>query len=587
VSLDPLDSRFSSPAPAATSSAVANAAHHAATLAPKLSLQIALLLGVTLLIYANSLPNGFTMDDELYIQRNPQIKQHSFRLLFQPNAASNIFRPVTFATLALNWIVAGYKPFAYHLVNLLLQAAVVVLLLVLLRKLLEGAASHEFICFAAAMLFAVHPIHTEAVSSIVGRSELLAAGFLLAAWLFHLQDRYILALLSFALALLSKESAIGLLPLALAGDYAKGKLKPWTRYAGIATLTLVYIGALWKVQGGHFGAASVSVLDNPLTLLPAGLRILNAVRIAWKYIGLLIFPATLACDYSYNQITLFANWQHLLFPMLGAITVAALWIWMVWKRSAGFLLAGAIYFTGFAATSNILTRTGTIFGERLAYLPSAGFCLLAAMLFAWLVRRQRIVGLALLALAIGTSSVRTVARNRDWKDNASLYIAAADAVPNSAKMRTFRGIVYMGRGQLERSRADLQAALRINPEYPDAIEAMGLLELRGDNQQAALDHLQRALQVSAPGDFDYDYRAANLTALQIQMGKLDDAMKLLNRRIAESPDYSRLWSNRAALRLKLGEAAGAREDARRALRLDPNNLQARNVLDHSAPGSPH
>ena len=154
-------------------------------------------------------------------------------------------------------------------------------------------------------------------------------------------------------------------------------------------------------------------------------------------------------------------------------------------------------------------------------------------------------------------------------------------------MRTFRGIVYMGRGQLEQSRTDLQAALSINPEYPDAVEAMGLLELHVGNQPVALDYLQRALQISAPSDFDYDYRAANLTALQIQMDKLDDAMKLLNRRILESPDYSRLWSNRAALRLKLGQAAVAREDARRALRLDPNNQQARNVLEHPEPGSLH
>lgn len=580
MTLGPLDPSLRAPEPAA-------APPHIAPTWPTLRLQVAILLGVTLLIYANSVFNGFTLDDELYIQRNPQVTQHSLQLLFQPNAASNVFRPVTFATLALNWIFAGYRPFGYHLVNLLLQAVVVVLLLVVLRKLLESARNYEFLCFAAALLFAVHPIHTEAVSSIVGRSELLAAGFLLGAWLFHLQNRYILALLTFALALLSKESAIGLLPLALAGDYAKGKLKPWTRYAGIAALTLVYIGALWKIQGGHFGAASVSDLDNPLTLLPAGLRILNAVRIAWKYIALLIFPATLSCDYSYNQITLYANWQHLLLPMLGAVSVAALWIWTVGKRSAGFLLAGAIYFAGFAATSNILTRTGTIFGERLAYLPSAGFCLLAAMIFAWLVSRYRVAGLVLLALAIAAFSVRTVVRNRDWRDNGALYIAAADAAPNSAKMRTFRGIVYMGRGQLERSRADLQAALRIDPEYPDAIEAMGLLELRGGNHQAALDYLQQALQISAPADFDYDYRAANLTALQIQMGKLDDAMKLLNRRIAESPDYSRLWSNRAALRLKLGQAAEAREDARRALRLDPNNPQARKLLEDPQAGSLH
>src|SRR4030095_11023300 len=123
------------------------------------------------------------------------------------------------------------------------------------------------------------------------------------------------------------------------------------------------------------------------------------------------------------------------------------------------------------------------------------------------------------------------------------------------------------------------AALKINPEYPDAVEAMGLLESRTGDQRAALDYLQQAVQMSPRSDFDYDYRAANLAALQIQMGKLDDAMKLLNRRIEESPGYSRLWSNRAAPSLILGQLAGAREDARTALRLDPNNAQARNVLD--------
>jgi protein O-mannosyl-transferase len=586
LSLHPLDPSPTSSEPAAAEE-LAAAEPRSASRSPRLRLQIGVLLGVTLLLYANSLFNGFTMDDELYIQRNPQVTQHSLQLLFQPNAASNVFRPLTFATFAMNWIVAGYRPFGYHLVNLLLQAAVVILLLMVLRKLLEGYANSEFICFAAALLFAAHPIHTEAVSSIAGRSELLAAGFLLAAWLFHLQDRYVLALLSFTLAPLCKESAIGLLPLALAGDYAKAKLKPWTRYAGIAALTLLYVGALWKIQGGHFGAASVSVLDNPLTLLPAHLRILNAVRIAWKYVGLLIFPATLSCDYSYDQITLYANWQHLLFSLLGVLAVFALWLWSALKRYVAFFLAGAIFFTGFAATSNILTRTGTIFGERLTYFPSAGFCLLVAVCLAWLLTRQRLAALALLGVVAAGFGARTIARNRDWRDNASLYLAGAAASPNSAKMRTFRGIVYMGQGKWELSRNDLEAALRISPDYPDAVEALGLLKVRTGELEAALQYLQKALAISSGADFDYDYRAANLVALQIQMGKLDDAMKLLNRRIAESPNYSRLWSNRAALRLMLGQVAEAHQDAQTALRLDSTNAQARSILERPQAGSLH
>jgi protein O-mannosyl-transferase len=581
LSLRPLDPFPSSSEPAAAEK-LAVAQPLAASAWLPLRLQIGILLGITMLLYANSLSNGFTMDDELYIQRNPQVTLHSLALLFQPNTASNVFRPLTFATFAMNWIAAGYQPFGYHLVNLLLQAAVVILLLMVLRKLLEGYANLEFTSFVAALLFAGHPLHTEAVSSIVGRSELLAAGFLLAAWLFHLQDRYILALLSFALALLSKESAIGLLPLALTGDYAKSKLKPWTRYAGIAALTLLYLGALWKIQGGHFGAASVSVLDNPLTLLPAHLRILNAVRIAWRYAGLLIFPATLSCDYSYDQITLYANWQHLLLPLLGALAVFALWIWSGLKRNVIFSLAGAIYFTGFAATSNILTRTGTIFGERLAYLPSAGFCLLVAACLAQLLTRQRVAALAILGVASTAFGVRTIVRNRDWRDNASLYLAGASASPNSAKMRTFRGIVYMGQGNWELSRNDLETALRISPDYPDAVEALGLLQVRTGDLEGALEYLEKALAISSGADFDYDYRAANLAALQLQMGKLDDAMKLLNRRILESPNYSRLWSNRAALRLMLGQVTEARQDAQTAIRLDPNNAQARSVLGRFA-----
>ena len=587
MTLDPLELPDRVCEPAASGAAAAEGPSSTAPSLTKLRLQIGLLLGLTFLVYANSLSNGFTMDDELYILRNPQVTQHSLRLLLQPNTASNVFRPATFATFAMNWIVAGLQPFGYHLINLFLHAAVVVLLFLVLRQALEGLAYCGFLSFAAAMLFAVHPVHTEAVSSVVGRSELLVAAFLLAAWLFHLQDRYILALLSFALALLSKESAVGLLPLALAGDYARGKLKSWTRYAGIAILTVVYVGALWKVQGGHFGAASVSVLDNPLTLLPAHLRVFNAVRIAWKYVGLLVFPATLSCDYSYNQITLYSGLGHLLLPLLATAGAIALWVWTIWKRNAGLVVAGAIYFAGFAATSNIFTRTGTIFGERLAYLPSAGFCLLAALVLAGLASHHRTLALAALATAVAAFGARTIVRNRDWRDNASLYIAGADAVPNSAKMRAFRGIVYLSRNEFDRSRSDLQAALKINPEYPDAVEAMGLLESRTGDQRAALDYLQLAVQMSARSDFDYDYRAANLANLQIQLGKLDDAMKLLNRRIEESPDYSRLWSNRAELRLILGQFAGAREDARTALRLDPYNTQARNVLDHPQAGNLH
>jgi len=242
--------------------------------------RVALLLAVAMLVYGNTLLNGFTFDDFLFVLHNPGVTHLSVSQLVQPTKASNLFRPVTFGSFALNFALEGAHPLGYHVVNLLLHAAVTLLLYLVLLKLLEGVQQGAGVAWAAALLFAVHPIHTEAVASIVGRAELLAAGFLLAAWLLHLHDLPALALTCFALALLSKESAVAFVPLALAGDFARGKLKPLPRYAWIAGVAAAYTALLWKMQGGRFGPAEVNFIDNPLAHIPASLRILNALRVA-------------------------------------------------------------------------------------------------------------------------------------------------------------------------------------------------------------------------------------------------------------------------------------------------------------------
>ena len=544
----------------------------------KLRVQLGLLLAILTLVYGNTLLNSFTMDDGLYIFRNPQITDLSVRELFQANKVSNVFRPVTFATLQFNWATSGEKPFGYHFFNLSIHMAVTLLLLFVLRTLLEGEPRGELVAFASALLFAVHPIHTEAVASIVGRSELLAAGFLLAAWLLHLRDRWLLALLCFVLAVLSKESAVGFLPLALAGDYARGKFKPSYRYVAIAAVSLLYVAALWKIQGGHFGAVSISELDNPLAQLPARLRILNALRVGWKYVALQFFPLTLSCDYSFNEIPLYGDLRHTIPAALASAAVFAAWCVSIAKRQIGLIVAGAIYFAGFAATSNILTRTGTIMGERLAYLPSAGFCLLLAIFWSWLAARQRSAAIAALAIVVAAFTVRTVVRNGDWRDNPSLYAAAVRAAPNSAKTHFLRGNMYLAENQFDLARGEYQNALGIYADFPDAIEAMGLLESRTGNQPAAVASFEKALRMSGRNNIDYDYMAVNLAAALLQAGRAGEALLVLDREIAEAPRYPRAWSNRAVVHYQRGELAAARNDAECALRLDAQSSQALGVL---------
>jgi protein O-mannosyl-transferase len=538
--------------------------------------RLGLLMAAVAIAYGNTLLNDFAQDDQIYILENHAVTAHSLHELIQPNYFSRVFRPVTFATFSVNWALRANHPFSYHLLNILLHAVVTCLLCVLLRSLLEPLPHAATVALIAAWLFAVHPIHTEAVAAIAGRSELLAAGFLLGAWLLHLHDRHLLALLCFVLALLSKESAVVFFPLVLLGDFARGELKPALRYASIAAVTALYVGLFWKLQGGRFGIV-IPFLDNPLGVLPPTLRMLNALRVAWKYFGLQVYPGSLSCDYSYSAILLYSNWRVVPSACL-ALLVVLLWIWSLYARKRAWAIAGTIYLVGFAATANLFFPIGTIMGERLAYFPSAGFCLLAALLWVHLKRYNRPLAIAVLAVIVAGFAVRTVVRNRDWRNNFTLYSAALLVVPQSAKMHYAIATQYALQGQPELARKEFQTSLRLYPDYPEALESFGLLEANTGQDQESRRLLQAALALAQKGSLNYNFAVVNLAGQLIKLGDNDQALKLLDQDIANSPDYARAWANRALIRYRQGDLASARSDAQTALRLDPGNSQAQALL---------
>ncbi|HUN63018.1 MAG TPA: tetratricopeptide repeat protein [Candidatus Sulfotelmatobacter sp.] len=552
--------------------------------------RIAVLLLVSVLVYLNTLGNGFTMDDDAYIFHNAGVTAHSFRVLFQPTWGSNLFRPFTYFTLMLNWLVGSDHPFGYHLFNVFLHAAVTLLLYLVLRRLLDSVSRSELIAFVAALLFAVHPIHTEAVASIVGRSEGLAMAFVLAAWLLHLEDHPYWAFVCFALALLSKESAIIFVPLVCAGDLARGVRKPIFRYAGVALVGVLYLGLLWHVQGGRFGAAAINFLDNPLALFPARLRIPNALRIDWKYLGLQFYPVSLSCDYSYNAIPLYAKFSRNALAVVAVLLLLTLWLWTFFAAKKPWFLAGALYLIGFSVTSNVLMPTGTIMAERLAYLPSAGFCLFLALLWILFEQRSQRAAWAALVVVLLLFSARTVARNRDWHDNFSLFNSSVRVVPKSAKMRAGLGDQYMQRGQLDAARSELETALHIFPDYWQAVGVLAVVEARQGHDQEALRTFEKELALTPKTDRDYDLVRVSLAAQLIKVNQNDRALTILNQVVQSSPANPRAWANRAVILYQRGQFQAARSDAETALHLEPTNPQAQNLLaqlNATAPSVPH
>jgi len=548
--------------------------------------RIIALVAASILVYANTLLNSFALDDFLYIFNNLAVTSPSLKLFFSATKDFNVFRPVTFISLALNWALGSTHASGYHLVNLLLHAGVTVLLYLLLKKLLENLTHRTTAAWVAALLFAVHPIHTEAVAGIVNRSELLAAGFLLTAWLLHLRDWPLRSLLCFALAMMAKESAVVFVPLVILGDYLRGQWKSLRRYASIAAVAVLYLAVLWKAQGGHFGENGISGLDNPLAHLSPVLRISNAFRVAWKYIALQIYPMSLSSDYSYNAIALYSDWRYLLPAVVAAALVLGVWIWALWTGRKAWAFAVGFYLAAFAVTANILTPTGTIMGERLAYLPSAGFCLLLALVGLELEKRnRRAAWYALVAVGV-LFSARTVVRNRDWRNNFTLFSSAVRAVPGSAKAHSALGGEYLRRGQLENARNELETSVAIFPDASNALDTLGLVEDGLGHKQEALELFQKSLALASRKDLTYDRVAANLAEELVKLRKFDEALRLLNSQIAASPGYSRNWSIRAAVWVLRGDWSSARADLKTALRLDPSNKQAqdlRGLVDRFAP----
>jgi hypothetical protein len=447
-------------------------------------------------LYANSLVNGFVLDDSFLIVGNPWLEDLSWvpRLLssdyWAPAAEAGLYRPLTSLTYALNHAVGGPDPFSYHLTNVLLHAANSVLVLLLVRRV----TGMPELSLLSALLFASHPIHTEVVAGVTsGRPDLLAAAFMLLSLVTYAvtrrtpRDRALLpaaSLLFFALALVSKESAIVLpILIPLVGHMNRrdegvlpkrlgSLLADTVPYFAVA---LVYLTVRWRVLESATFVPIASFLDNPLVELEPGWRLLSAVYVGLRYLWLLIFPLNLAYDYSFDQIPPLATLGD---PrtLLVAVTslVGPALVFVLFRRSRIAAFAISFSFVTFCVVANVIVPIGTIMGERLLYVPSIGFVVLVA---GALVAAGRNMGgrfgrralPVLCLLLLGCYSTRSVIRNADWRSEEALFLHDVATSPRSAKVQANAGAVRLRSEQPELAVHHYTAAINtgIRPDqYP-------------------------------------------------------------------------------------------------------------------------
>ena len=558
------------------------------------------------LLYANSLNNGFVLDDRSLVERNPLIQRLGrIPVLFQsdywePKLKSGLYRPVVMTTYALNFAVGKRNPKGYHLINIGLHAGVSVLVWLLYRRLSGDALSAA----AAAFVFAAHAIHTEAVANVVGRAELLTALLVLVSLLAYVRSQggrggpsagfYAASLGGYLLGLLTKESAVTLVGVIVLYDFLYGdekarRLVPrlwemvrgrWRVYAGYLLVTLFYLGIRTLALGGAKSLPPPIHMDNPLVTLDFPWRILNALQVVFRYLGLLFFPLHLSYDYSYNAIPLATSLADprawLIAGLTAALIAVVIWSYRAWRE---LFFAIGFYFITISPVTNLLVIIGTIMGERLAYVPSVGFCLALVLVLRGLCgrlpiapRKARAVFLGVIALSVGLHSARTIGRNPDWSSQEALYLHDVQVVPGSAKALNNAASMWFGKKKDPEKALELfKRSIEISPHYWQPYRTAGYVYTSLGRDDEAMEMYELAMRYGSTDPKLYNNLGYILVDHETEVER---GFALLEKAVKKRPKNYEFLDSLGWGYYKLGRLEEARKTLRKSLALNDTSDSA-------------
>lgn len=528
---------------------------------PLRSVRVAALLAAALSIavHLNVLDNEFAYDDHHILVENEAI--HSLETLPDAMVAPywpsrygrelGLWRPGTAALFGLQWAALGDNPVGFHVVSLLLHAGVTALVVVLLARLvpLSGA-------FLGGLLFAVHPVHVEAVANIVGQAEIVITGLLLLACLIYLRVRPLEPLgwrrsagicLLYALAFSVKEMAVTLPALLFLLDGAREDFRLADTRAYLKSRGPLF-GALAGTAGALLWVRWEILGSVARPFAPMGADILHeiprifTVTATWPhYVRLLFFPADLSVDYSPAVIPVLFDWSAE--SVIGILVVLAFLglAWAVWRsaptldgtRDSNRALGVAViwFVITISPVSNVLFLSGVLLSERSFYLPSVGFVLGAGWALRRLALDRKRIALGVTVLALVLMGWRTWTRNPTWKDNLTIFDTLLREHPEAGRSQWVLGDVYYQKGRVSESLRAYRAAIGIiGSEYPLLARIAGRLAGAGRYDQAEV--LLRFAWDQAP---QFNHAPGLLAIVLADQGRFREAEEAARAALAAEP----------------------------------------------------
>jgi tetratricopeptide (TPR) repeat protein len=546
------------------------------------------IIGAAVAAYHNSFSGPFVFDDIPGIVDNPSIR-HLWPItpvMVPPLTSGTVGRPIENLSLAFNYVLGGTSVAGYHIVNLLLHIAVALVLFSLglqtlrlpsLRGRFEGKARP--IAFATTLLWTVHPLLTESVTSVIQRSELIVGLFYLVTLYAVVRSFdstkkafwYGCAIAACLLGMASKE-VMATAPVMvllydrafLSGSFKKSLRQRWPLYLGLSA-TWIPLGLLIFFASDRAGTVGfghgVAWWAYALTQCQAIVR----------YLSLAVWPRGLVFDYGKDVVKDFAAvWPQacIVLVLLGATAHA-----MFRQPKLGF--AGCWFFGILAPSSSVIPLTTQTMAEHRMYLPLIAVIAIAAVgLFA---EANKKAGLAIVTLVAALLGWGTMRRNEVYRSAISLWSDTIAKRPRNARAYNHLGNALDSAGRRSEALANFDKALQLRPDYAMAYYNKAETILRMGDASVAIGFFDRALRIEP----HYFKALRGKGDALVQAGQGDAAIPLYQEALKLQPDDSDAARSLGIALLKAGRISEAIEQFEAVLRVDPRDARAHNNLGYA------
>jgi len=495
---------------------------------------------IAIVPYLNTLWNGFVYDDIYQVLGNPYIRSfHYLRQIlttsvwsfrYAAQGTTNYYRPLMSLDYLLLYQIYGPLAYGFHLANLLTHAVVVLLLFAITNRLTGSKA----LAFVAAALFALHPVHVEAVAWVAAIPDLQLAMFLLVAFWLYLDLAeagrrrwwtWPALLATFALALICKEPAAAFPFIALGYETFVSpscEHTTWRQKAGrvapLFTLLGIYLGLRAWFMGGLVPRLQKPEITWPVTFL-------SSASLFNDYMNKLIWPVRLMASYVFVPAVSFSDPRVIAGVAWGlALCLASL---LLWKQSRLVAFSVLWMVLTLAPVMNARWLPTGVFAERYLYVPSIGLSWLVAYgaVTLWQelqTRKATALRLAFAGAAVLLSvlaTLRIVTRNRDWHDDITFYRVTSEQDPDSASLKADLGAAYWNMHQEDTAERQWKLALTIDPNNTWALFNLGIARLSHKQYPEAVGFLRRTVATRRY----YTDAHLNLAIALAQMGDISEA----------------------------------------------------------------